>query len=215
MFPLVGHEMFFRAWRNSLLIGMLALPWAVCAQDARPNVRHQHVTMWGAGSFGNGHVFGYSQNRQLDLAGFNWALPVWNRKRFVLKYRMDAIPAAFLRDERFMATWQPVPGVKDWIYGAGFNPVGAEMIFPTHGRLQPFADVTGGFLYFRRKVLEYDGTRFNFTIATGFGSHVFVSRTNAITFGYRYHHLSNANIHKNNPGVDSHLVYGGWSMFLD
>ncbi|MGH7928909.1 MAG: acyloxyacyl hydrolase, partial [Candidatus Binatia bacterium] len=29
----------------------------------------------------------------------------------------------------------------------------------------------------------------------------------AVTLGYKLHHMSNANTHRSNPGMDSHVIY--------
>ena len=67
-------------------------------------------------------------------------------------------------------------------------------------------------LNFARPVLSPRGSQLNFTIHYGGGVQVFTSAHRAITLGYKYHHMSNAEI-ADNPGTDSNMVYIGWSFF--
>ena len=146
-------------------------------------------------------------------AGFTWAPVLMRRKSFTLRYRLDVIPVNLLQD-RFYAPpgVAPAPG-RHWIYGGGLSPAGVQMEFHNHTRLTPFGEVVGGFLYFRQPVLAYDETQFQFTIAPGLGVRIAMTPRTALIFGYRYHHLSNANIYKSNPGLDSQIVYAGLAIF--
>jgi hypothetical protein len=41
----------------------------------------------------------------------------------------------------------------------------------------------------------------------------FATPATAVTVGYRYHHISNAGTHRRNPGLDSNVIYAGFSFF--
>ena len=47
----------------------------------------------------------------------------------------------------------------------------------------------------------------------GLGVRFFFSPKQALTLGYKLHHISNANTGRSNPGMDSHVVYAGFSFF--
>jgi opacity protein-like surface antigen len=56
-------------------------------------------------------------------------------------------------------------------------------------------------------------THFNFTAQLGGGVQLFTfSRHAALDLGYKYHHISNANLGDKNPGMDSHMVFVGVSL---
>jgi hypothetical protein len=172
---------------------------------------------------GNGHLFGFAQNRSLYLTGirYGWTISHWSKLGGMnLRYTPEIIPAAYLRDR--VINGQPVaidnfvfPAVQhdQYVYGAGVNPVGLQMNFRRGKRFQPLWDFEGGFLYFTRQVLAVDGSQFQFTMATGPGAQFFLNRHTALTVGYRYHHLSNANISDHNPGVDTNQLYFSFSLF--
>jgi hypothetical protein len=52
-----------------------------------------------------------------------------------------------------------------------------------------------------------------YTIDFGGGVNLYTSPRNTVTVGYRYQHLSNANISKHNPGTDADTFYLGLSHF--
>jgi hypothetical protein len=100
-----------------------------------------------------------------------------------------------------------------WVYGVGASPVGTQLDFGGPSRIRPFFEITGGFLYFSSKVLGNETTQFNFTVATGAGTHIALSPRTALIVGYKYHHMSNAYMYLANPGVDSQELYVGVSLF--
>ena len=60
----------------------------------------------------------------------------------------------------------------------------------------------------------FGATQFNFTAQLGGGVQLFTSsRRTAIDLGYKYHHISNANLGNQNPGMDSHMLFVGVSLF--
>ena len=48
----------------------------------------------------------------------------------------------------------------------------------------------------------FGAAQFNFTAQLGAGVQVFTSRHHSIDFGCKYHHISNANLGRINPGTD-------------
>jgi opacity protein-like surface antigen len=77
-------------------------------------------------------------------------------------------------------------------------------------KLQPFLTSGGGFLYFNRHM--FNATQLNFTAQVAVGLQVFTSKHRSVDFGYRYHHISNANLGNENPGMDSHVLFLGVSF---
>jgi hypothetical protein len=114
---------------------------------------------------------------------------------------------------------EPVPGQTDRFlqrkraYGSGISPVGFQAdFFPAH-RVQPFLSTNGGAIYFVDRVLSREGSRFMYTIDFGCGINIFRKARQAVSIGYRYQHLSNANISLHNPGMDANTFYLSVSRF--
>lgn len=158
--------------------------------------------IWGARSFANGHAFGFTQDRSLWRFDFRYGRLLWSDYGIALRYVLTAVPVALVGQ----------PGSRH-IYGGGLSPVGAQMNFATHHRVQPFLASNGGFLYFTEPAPTAAGTQFNFTVFIAAGAQVFTSPRRALELGYMYHHFSNANISLHNPALDTHMIFAGVSFF--
>ncbi len=97
--------------------------------------------------------------------------------------------------------------------GSGISPEGFQVVFRPGQKLQPFLSNAGGFIYYADRVLSPQGSQFMYTIDFGAGVNLFTSPHNTVTLGYRYQHLSNANISYHNPGTDADTFYVGFSHF--
>ena len=82
---------------------------------------------------------------------------------------LDAVPVASLSFPVFEATAGGVREARRTITGAGLAPVGFQVNFRRRERVQPFAQVSGGFLYFSERVPNEGGAQFNFTGDVGGG----------------------------------------------
>jgi hypothetical protein len=114
---------------------------------------------------------------------------------------------------------EPVPNqtnvmlMRKRTYGSGVSPVGFQSdFFPSH-RVQPFLSTDGGAIYFMDRVLSSQGSQFMYTIDYGCGINIFRKARQAVSIGYRYQHLSNANISEHNPGTDTNTFYVSVSRF--
>jgi Lipid A 3-O-deacylase (PagL) len=164
--------------------------------------------VWGGGSLDSPTLIGKFENARLGLIGVRYARVLARGENVTLKYTSDAVPVAFLS---FPDT--TLRGARRTIYGAGLSPVGFQVNFRRRERVQPFAQASGGFLYFSERVPDESGAQFNFTADFGGGIQVKTGARKAWTFGYRYHHISNAYRASQNPGFDSNLFYVGFSFF--
>jgi len=130
-----------------------------------------------------------------------------------------------------------VEKVRRTVYGAGLSPLGLQLYLRPQSRIRPFAGASGGFLYFKDPTPKFTDTRFNpnsdfgediqsfsrtpqlnnkhlnLTLNFGGGLQVSARPRQAFTFGYTYHHFSNANRVPNDPGFDAHVFHMGYSFF--
>ncbi len=86
--------------------------------------------------------------------------------------------------------------------------------FLSFGRWMPFWDAGAGMSWtdLAPRIPE-QSTQFNFILQTGPGVSYFVSENLAITAGFRFHHISNANIGDRNTGLNAWLLNLGFSFF--
>jgi hypothetical protein len=181
-----------------------ALSWAMPG----PN----EFSMWGGFSPNSPNIIGVSQQRTLSTLGLRYSRALKHASFGTLKYTFDAIPLALIRQPVNHGSWEDYTH-RESRYGAGLSPLGIQVNFHSHSRIQPFAEGNVGFLYFTRPTPYTTTTNFNFTFALGGGFQTFTSAHRAVSFGYKYHHLSNAFMTPINPGVDSNVFYVGYSLF--
>ena len=175
--------------------------------------------VWGGGSFSSPTLIGTAEGTRLGLVAFRYARVLARGDSLALKYTLDAFPVAVLSYTETQLVEAPPPFAvvtlkeRRDITGAGLAPVGFQLNFRRRERVQPFAQASGGFLYFGERVPTADGARFNFTADFGGGVQWKTGARRAWTAGYRYHHVSNGYRAGVNPGFDSNLFYVGFLVF--
>jgi hypothetical protein len=203
-----------------LLVSLCASVAAQSAPAAQPTPheasapKNEYAVLLG-GSYFSTNILAFSEGRKLVVTQLRYARVLTTRQRFSLKLMVDLIPAAILIEPKnVLLTSRIIPG-SPWrsVYGFGLAPAGLQMNFRPRKRVQPFAESSFGFVHFDSRVISPAASRFNFTVDLGPGVQLFTSRHQAVTLGYRYHHLSNADIAPRNPGVDSNVFYVGYSFF--
>jgi lipid A 3-O-deacylase len=107
----------------------------------------------------------------------------------------------------FLYGFEPRSGI-----AGGFTPL-FRYNFLAGDRWVPFIQAGAGVL-----ALDFDVRRqadgINFTPQAGVGLHYFLSERTALTGEWRYLHISNASIHRNNSGINSSVVLVGLTVFL-
>jgi hypothetical protein len=192
---------------------MLAGALSISAQTAE---RANEFAIWGGASVHSAQVAGTADHTKLGLVGLRYARQLTGGKTATLKYTVDVIPVAVLS---FPLRQFPSPlglpfeqGDRT-VYSAGTAPIGLQVNFRPRRKVQPFVGLSGGCLYFTRNIPNELGKRFNFTADIGGGFQYFYQSHKALTFGYKLHHISNAERGDINPGFDSNVIYLGFSFF--
>ncbi len=185
----------------------------------RPPVKSQSLPFGGTHEFGawwglslqSGDIWGYRQDVKYMPIDLRYSYRFLLHDHWAMRYSPEITALAMLDEEN----WAPVDPLtqRRRTYGSGISPEGFQVDFRPHSRVQPFLSNNGGFIYFTDRVLSPQGSRFMYTIDFGGGVNIFRKRTQAVTIGYRYQHLSNANISLHNPGTDANTFYVGVSRF--
>ena len=164
-------------------------------------------SLWAGGSPDSAVFIGKTPDRSLLLVGLRYGriLAAWDSVS--LEYTFDIIPAAVVFEP------ERVRRGSSTIYGAGLSPLGLKINFGQQSWIKPFVGASGGFLYFEDEVPVPRSSRFNFTAELGLGVQFFLTPKSAVTIGYKYHHISNAGTARRNPGLDSNVIYAGFSFF--
>ena len=188
----------------TIVIALFLTTSAIAQEQQRA---YSEYTYWFDGAFENGHAFSSTVGaRNYQLESRYERLIYW-RPPFAVRWVFDTVPVALVGDPHTSN------GHRAYAYGVGGSPIGAQVNFVHFRRIEPFLTSGGGFLYFNHRMF---GTtqQFNFTAQLGGGVQLFTSsRRTAIDLGYKYHHISNANLANQNPGLDSHMLFVGLSLF--
>jgi len=172
---------------------------------------HEFGAWWGL-SLMSGHVWGYDGDVKYMPIDVNYSyLLNPTSHRWAFRYAPEITALAMLDERAFKATNRF--DQRQRAYGSGISPVGFRASFLPDARVQPYLSGNGGFIYFDQRVLSPQGSQFMYTIDYGAGLTFFRKKRQSFSIGYRYQHLSNANISHHNPGTDANTFYVAVSRF--
>ncbi|MBC7900917.1 MAG: acyloxyacyl hydrolase [Saprospiraceae bacterium] len=198
-----------------LVIFLIILAAGIRAQDDEPG--KNEISVWGGYSPDSTvSLIGRTPDARFGIIALRYARRFNNSDSVNLKYTADVIPAAFLnyRDAELLNTVPPSARlIRPTRYAFGAAPLGLQINFRPRKRVQPFLGTSGGFLIFSRQTPNFVGTRFNFTADLGGGVEFRLKEKRALTLGYKYYHISNAERGLANPGFDNNLIYVGYTFF--
>src|SRR5438270_1316612 len=91
--------------------------------DASPAAHGPNeFSFWTAGTLNAPHVIALSNDRRVTMAGFRYGRRIFNTRPLAFTYTVDAIPAVLVSQPRNVKGENT--GGREWIYGAGFSPIG-------------------------------------------------------------------------------------------
>src|SRR5947209_5932438 len=176
------------------------------AQTIEPPRHRYEFALFAGGTVAGGHALGFSHGRSYTFLGAQLATPIARLGPGILRYRFELLPVIYLREPKFAALdSHALTAQNRYVYGIGANPVAFDYGFQAHHHLAPFADFSGGLVHFSDRAFSPAGARFNFTVALGGGVNIHPDHLPRLKLGYRYLHISNANIANRNPGGDFQL----------
>jgi hypothetical protein len=168
---------------------------------------------WAGYSPNSPRNIGVTPDTKLFLFEAQYSRVLFRTSDVAWKYVGEMVPAAVisLPAQQVYTTNGLVSQPAKTVYGAGFNPLGAQWNFRSSKKVQPFVNAHGGLLYFAEQVPIVQSSQFNFTFSFGAGVEILSRNNKSLTLGYKYHHISNDETGHFNPGVDSNLFYVGYS----
>jgi hypothetical protein len=95
----------------------------------------------------------------------------------------------------------------------GGMALGARWVFAAAGRWRGYVEGGGGLLVGESGLPQTDCDVL-FVLQAGFGAIYFVTELQAITFGYRLHHISNGSLCAGNLGLNNSVFTFGFSTFI-
>lgn len=177
------------------------------------------LTVSGAATFSNSDFYAQTSSSHLFLLGLEYSHRLLVNEVFTLSYAPQILPFALFSQPRVSAaaTLSPTPhptSPSGPVYGAGASPIGLGFFFAPAHKIEPFVSTAAGFLYFTRNIPSPTAAQFNFTVEGRAGVRLRLHQGSALSFGYMFHHLSNAFEAVTNPGVDSQMLYFGYTFSL-
>jgi uncharacterized membrane protein (UPF0136 family) len=143
--------------------------------------------------------------------------------RLALSFYMEVMPAILVGGVpryHYANLWMPPSGPtvrsKVWddpalVYGFGATPAGMQAYVKTTERVSLFGQLSGGAAWFTRDMPVPDSRQLNFLVDAGGGVRVARRKGSAFFTGVKFHHMSNGNLGRQNPGIDGNVVYAGLS----
>jgi Lipid A 3-O-deacylase (PagL) len=198
---------------------LILLTTFVSAQNDEYETGKNEFTVWGGFSPDSSTLIkgtGRTEDARFGIFAVRYARRFNNSDWVNLKYTADAIPASFLNYPDFdVSTTSPViaRSVRPTRFAMGASPLGIQANFRPRKKIQPFIEMTGGFLFFNERTPNFVGTRFAFTADVGGGLEFKLKNKRAFIVGYKYFHISNGNRGIENPGFDNNLIYVGYTFF--
>ncbi len=96
--------------------------------------------------------------------------------------------------------------IPDIATGFGISPLGYKYLLPRK-TADFYGSVTGGIMYMNKTFPTDKGRRLNYTFDFTFGIKKAILENTFISLGYRFHHISNAQTGRENPGIDSNFLF--------
>jgi hypothetical protein len=143
--------------------------------------------------------------------------------RFALSFYMEVLPAIVVHGVphyHYADLWVPPAGPtvrgKVWddpglVYGFGATPAGMQAYLRASERVSWFLSTSGGAAWFTRDMPVPDARRLNFLVDLGGGIRIANESGSAFIAGLKFHHMSNGNLGRQNPGIDGNVLYAGLS----
>jgi hypothetical protein len=170
-------------------------------------------------------VFGGSRRSKFGFAALRYSRHLIGSRNVALKYTIDFIPLAVISYEQEPVV-QTAPGTfvtqrnPQTAYAVGVTPIGLQLNFRRQKKVQPFLSANAGLLRFNKTIPDDRsavfpnnfGRQFNYTLAGGGGVEFLTDNGKSFTFGFKFHHISNASTGNINPGFDQNLFYVGYTF---
>lgn len=195
-------------------------PKTVIVRNHRLTKGDNEFGFWGGGAFAATTAFGgltkaEASDRKFIVAAFRYGRTLAANDKVALQYTLDVIPLAIATGDIVSSTTVgPLTTFRrETAYGGGLTPVGLQLDFANSSRIHPFIHVNGGGLIFNKPVPLPDAGRFALVGEAGGGVRIFTSGRRAITFGAKFHHISNGDRSGSNRGLNQIIAHAGFSLF--
>lgn len=189
------------------------------SSDSTDSVKHKaditpasaqldELSFWGGYAFDSYRLWGKTTDATLQSFGLQYNRKLFKWEGAQIEYNLQvSIYSRFSYPE--FKTGRP----RNSLSGFGVTPLGFQVNFLSNYFTQPFLNSSGGVMVLDDPFPDFRGEKINFTFSLGGGLEFMLSKSVSLSFGMKYHHLSNGELGQVNPGVDSHVYYTAITIF--
>lgn len=190
---------------------LMLAAFVISAQDEEPG--KNELSVWGgfAPAVRTFDTGGRTWDATLGIGALRYSRRFNNNDWINLKYTLDASVVIMNYPDK-VVTGTTVTPVRETRYGFGVAPIGVQSNFRPRKKLQPFIALSLGLLPFTETTPNVTGKKLNFSTEGGGGIEYRLKNKKAITFGYKFYHISNASRGIENPGYDAQILYLGYTF---
>lgn len=184
---------------------------ALCSADLSPSEPRHDFQFFAGYSPVSATLIGTTTDRRFLIAGFGYNYRCWVWPRVSISYSGELLPAAvLLQPGQYLPQFVPAHAV----YGFAVTPLGFTADFGRRHRVYSFIQTNEGIVASSEPIpINVTGaTGLNFLIDVGGGLRIKTGQRSAISFGYKFLHISNGFTSAVNPGVDNNIFYAGFSI---
>jgi len=201
--------------RALTIVVCLAAPLAAQANEGETLKRwNQEIGFWGGYSPDSAIGIGQVHDRKFFELNGQYAVTILTFRQVAVKWVAEVEPLVLLNEptEYYFDPKHVLTGFRKGAttYAGGVTPLGMQMNFRNRRMVQPYVDAHGGILYFTRQEPVPGSSQFNFTFNFGGGVQVVTGKRTSVVVGYKFHHISNNETAKKNPGIDNNEFYAGY-----
>ena len=184
----------------------------VSAQDDEEPGKNE-LMIWGgfAPAVRTFDIGGRTWDGKLGIAALRYSRRFDNSDWVNLKYTLDMSGVVMNYPDKIV-TGTTVTPKRETRFGVGLAPIGLQANFRPRKKMQPFIGLSLGFLPFFERTPNVTGKKLNFSTEGGAGIEYRLANKKAITFGYKFYHISNASRGIENPGYDAQILYVGYTF---
>jgi len=184
------------------------------------------VGAWGAIANHSGFATRHGpRHRDVQMLGIRFGRQLAASRHFALDYHADVIPV--IRSTNIPTAYRDVTVCDDTgrcnadevmetatVRGYGVTPLGIQLRAFQSGPVQLVLGASAGVALYNRPVPDPGEKRLNFMGDVTAGVQVRLGRSAALLAGVRHNHTSNANTGPVNPGMDTRVLYAGFTRTL-
>lgn len=96
---------------------------------------------------------------------------------------------------------------RDIAYGLGISPLGYTFNRKLTNKSDLDFGIKSGIMFLNKKFPTDQARRLNYSFDLSLAFQHFLFNKTSVSLGYKFHHLSNAQTGKHNPGIDSNFIF--------